>query len=48
LHRDPCTSDINPLVAAQMLLKVGTKKLNAAFKEMDYIVKTREGGAKND
>lgn len=48
LRRDPCTSDINPLVAAQMLLKVGTKKLNAAFKEMDYIVKTREGGAKND
>ena len=48
LNRDPCTSDINPLVAAQMLLKVGTKKQNAAYKEMDYIVKTREGGAKND
>ena len=48
LNRDPCTSEISPLVAAQMLLKVGTKKQNAAYKEMDYIVKTREGGAKND
>ena len=47
-HRDPCNSDIKPIVAAQLLLKVGNKKLNAAFKEMDYIVKTREGGAKND
>lgn len=48
LNRDPCTSEISPLVAAQMLLKVGTKKQSAAYKEMDYIVKTREGGAKND
>lgn len=48
LNDDPCTSEIKPFVAAQLLLRVGTKKQNAAFKEMDYIVKTREGGAKND
>lgn len=48
LNVDPCTSEIKPFVAAQTLLKVGTKRQSAAYKEMDYIIKTREGGAKND
>lgn len=46
LKRDPFTSDINPLIAAQMLLKVGTKQQNAAYKEMDYAIKAMEGGVK--
>ena len=47
-NKDPCQSDISPLIAAQLLLKVGNKKQNAAYKELDFIVKAREDGAKND
>lgn len=48
LNIDPCSTTENPLKIAQMLLRVGTKKQNAAYKEMDYILKTRERGVKND
>lgn len=47
-HRDPCNSDIEPLTAAQILLKVGPKRSNAIFKELDFVIKAREGGIKND
>lgn len=47
-HRDPCNSDMDPLTAAQILLKVGPKRNNAVYKELDFVVKAREGGVKND
>lgn len=48
LNRDPCAGEISPLIAAQLLLKVGTQKQNAAYKELSFIIKAREGGMTND
>lgn len=48
LNRDPCDGDIPPLTAAQLLLKVGTQKQNAVYKELGFVVKAREGGITND
>ena len=47
-HRDPCAGEIPPLTAAQLLLKVGNKKQNAAYKELSFVVKMRDGGAKDE
>ena len=47
-HRDPCLGEIPPLTAAQLLLKVGNKKQNAAYKELSFVVKMRDGGAKDE
>ncbi len=47
-HRDPCMGEIPPLTAAQLLLKVGNKKQNAAYKELGFVVKMRDGGAKDE
>lgn len=47
-HRDPCSGEIPPLTAAQLLLKVGNKKQNAAYKELSFVVKMRDGGAKDE
>ena len=47
-HQDPCESSIEPSVAAQLLLRVGPKRQNAASKELEFIAKKREEGAKDD
>ena len=48
LNKDPCAGELAPLTAAQLLLKAGTKKQNAVDKDLSFIVKMREGGAKDD
>ena len=48
LNRDPTAGEIPPLTAAQLLLKVGPQKQNAAYKELSFVVKARERGMKDD
>lgn len=48
LNRDPTAGEISPLIAAQLLLKVGPQKQNAAYKELSFVVKARERGMKDD
>ena len=45
---DPKEGKIDPLEAAQKLLKVTLRKINAVSKELDFVIKAREEGVKND
>ena len=47
-HRDPCSELEEPLVAAQLLLRVGPKRQSAASKELEFVAKKREEGVKDD
>lgn len=45
---DPKEGKMDPLEAAQKLLKVTLRRVNAVSKDLDFIIKARDGGIKND